>query len=163
MSGASSIPVTAMLLVSTVIIGGPDQAGRAPNEAREVTYKEAHDLLTAFLKIPPSAVEQSGDMGYKEFYFFMAHMGSSCRPDGVCVGDLKYYAVDRRTGDVWSSVICQRVATRALTKLQTTLRKRIGLTNAEYEGLRRSGPLCEPGMPRSSSLPGGTSDVMLSP
>jgi hypothetical protein len=156
---ASSIPVAAMLLVSAVIIGAPaaaadqeaEQAGRKPNEAREITYKEARDLLTAFLRVPPGAVMDSGDMGYKAFYFFMADMGSSCGPDGVCVGNFQYYAVDRRTGDVWSSVICQRIAAPALTRLQATLRKRIGLTNTECERLRRSGPLCEPGLPRASS------------
>lgn len=152
----SSTTVAAIFLVSALTIGAPpntegqatDTAGRDPTGVREITYKEAHDLLTAFLKLPPRAVEKSGDLGYKEFYFFMADMGSSCRPDLVCVGDFQYYAVDRITGEVWSSVICQRIATPALTKLQVALRRRIGLTNAEYEGLRRSGPLCEPGMPR---------------
>jgi hypothetical protein len=143
---ASSIPVAAVLLV--LAIGAPTQARCEPNEAREITYNEAHDLLTAFLKVAPLAVEQSGDVGYKEFYFFMADMGTSCRPDGLCVGDLRYYAVDRRTVDVWSSVICRQIATPALTRLQAGLHKRIGLTKAQYEGLKRPGPLCEPGMPR---------------
>ncbi len=153
----SSHPVTAMLLVLAVVTGARAQsAGRAneqskqtPTEAREITYKEAYDMLTAFLKV--NGVEQSGEMGYKEYYFFMANMGSSCDPGGTCIGDFQYYAVDRRTGDVWSSVICERIATRALTRLQAALRKRIGLTNAEYGRLKRLGPMCEPGMPRIRS------------
>ena len=151
----SSRPVTAMLLLSAAVTGARaegasravEQSKQASTEAREITYKEAHDLLTASLKAPGGVV-QSGDMGYKEFYFFMADMGGSCRSDGVCVGDFQYYAVDRRTGDVWSSVFCKRITTRALNKLQKAVRKRIGLTNADYEGLKRPGPLCEPGMPR---------------
>jgi hypothetical protein len=148
-----------MLLVSAIAIGAraevatraSDQSGHASTEAREITYKEAHDLLAAFLKAPPYAVVKSGDMGYREFYFFMADMGSARGPGGVYVADLQYYAIDRRTGDVWSSIICERIATPALTKLQMALRKRIGLTDAEYKGLRRPGPLCEPGMPRVRS------------
>jgi len=90
-----------------------------------------------------------GDIGYNEFYFFMANMSSSrIGPEGLYVANLQYYAVDRRTGDVWSAVICKRILTPALSKLQNALGKRIGLTNASYEGLRRPGPLCEPGMPR---------------
>jgi hypothetical protein len=163
----SSLAGTTVLLVSGTTFGARaeaassravDQPDHASTEAREVTYEEAHDLLTAFLKVPPLAVEKSGDMGYKEFYFFMADMGSlPCHPcvrrglKGVYVGNFQYYAVDRRTGDVWSSTICERIATRALTRLQVALRKRIGLTNAEYGELKRPGPLCEPGMPRVRS------------
>jgi hypothetical protein len=152
----SSLAVTTMLLMPGITFGARTEiADHASTEAREVTYEEAHDLLTAFLKVSPLAVEKSGDMGYKEFYFFMADMGSSpCRPcaqrglKGVYVGNFQYYAVDRRTGDVWNSTICERISTRAINRLQVALRKRIGLTNTEYEELKRPGPLCEPGMPR---------------
>src|SRR5580700_10249908 len=126
---ARSISVAAMLFVGSVAFGAtdgpagqaPDQSGRDHSEPRELTYEEAHDLLTAFLKVSPLAVEQSGDMGYKGFYFFMADAGSlPCRPcarqgqKGVYVGNFQYYAVDRRTGDVWSSVFCERIERHAL-------------------------------------------------
>lgn len=106
-------------------------------------------MLRAFLKLPGDVVEESGDLGYKQFDFFMAIFGSS-RPE---VGDagvlqVRYYAVDRQTGDVWNSVICQRMATPLLKRLQAQLRKRIGLTDTEYQKLKREGPLCEGGMPR---------------
>ena len=150
-----------MLLVSTIAIGAgaeaesqaTDGSEHPPTKAREITLIEAHDLLKAFLH-PPGAVEESGDMGYKEFYFFMADMGAlpcRCGIEGAYVGNFQYYAVDRRTGDVWSSVFCERIAGRALSRLQAALRKRIGVTNAEYERLKRPGPLCEPGMPRAHS------------
>jgi len=161
-----SLAVATVILVSGITIGARaeaasrkgDQSDHVSTEAREVTYEEAHDLLTTFLKVRPLAVEKSGDLGYKEFYFFMADMGSSpCSPcarqgqKGVYVGNFQYYAVDRRTGDVWRAVFCERIARRALSRLQAALRKRIGLTNAEYERLKRPGPLCEPGMPRARS------------
>lgn len=151
----SSKPITAVLLVSAAVIGARaedasqpvDGSKQASTEAREITHSEAHDLLKKFLKAP-GGIEDSGNLGYKEFYFFMAIMGSNCAPDGVCVGDFQYYAVDRRTADVWSAVICKRIKTHALNKLQKALRKRIGLKDDEYERLTRPGPLCEPGMPR---------------
>jgi hypothetical protein len=162
----SSLAVTIMLLVSMTTIcvraqapsRAVDHSDHASTEAREITYEEAHDLLTTFLKVPPGAVVKSGDMGYKEFYFFMADMGSvPCGPcarqglKGVYVGNFQYYAVDRRTSDVWSATFCERIARRALSRLQAALRRRIGLTNAQYERLKRPGPLCEPGMPRAHS------------
>lgn len=85
----SLLAVATMLLVSWTMIGARaeaasravDQSEHESKEAREITYEEAHDLLTAFLKVRPLAVEKSGDLGYKEFYFFMADMGSlPCRP-----------------------------------------------------------------------------------
>ena len=162
----ASLAVTTMLLIAATAIGARaeaatrtvEQSDRESVKSPEITYEEAHDLLTKFLKVRPMAVETSGDLGYKEFYFFMADMGSvPCRPcarqgqEGVYAGDFRYYAVDRRTGDVWSAVICERIAVHALSRLQAALRKRIGLTNAEYERLKRPGPLCEPGMPRVRS------------
>ncbi len=163
---SSSHAITIMLLVSMTAIciraeapgRAVDHSDHASTEARDVTYEEAHDLLTAFLKVQPGAVMKSGDLGYKEFYFFMADMGSvPCRPcarqgqKGVYVGNFQYYAVDPRTGDVWSAVFCERIARRKLSRLQAALRRRIGLTNAHYERLKRPGPLCEPGMPRALS------------
>ncbi len=125
-----------------------EESKQASTEAREITDAEAHDLLQAFLNAP-GGVEQSGDLGYKEFYFFMATIGHSpIGREGLYHANLEYYAVDRRTGDVWSAVFCKRIATPVLKKLQEALRKRIGLTNAAYGALRRPGPLCEPGMPR---------------
>jgi hypothetical protein len=73
----------------------------------------------------------------------MADRGSlPCRPCArqgqkrVYVGNFQYYAVDRRTGAVWSAVSCGRIARHGLSRLQAALRKRIGLTNAEYEPLK---------------------------
>jgi hypothetical protein len=166
LAAGSSLAVTIMLLapMTTICVRAEapsravDHSDHSSAEAREVTYAEAHDLLTAFLKVQPGAVVKSGDLGYNEFYFFMADMGSVlCRPcarqgqKGVYVGNFQYYAVDRGTGDVWSAVFCERIARRKLSRLQAALRRRIGLTNAQYERLKRPGPLCEPGMPRAHS------------
>jgi hypothetical protein len=64
----SSLAVTTVLLVRDNVrrsrwasSRAVDQPDHASAEAREVTYEEAHDLLTAFLKVPPLAAEKSGD------------------------------------------------------------------------------------------------------
>ena len=116
---------------------------------REISMEEASNLLTAFLKsrgFRGFGLEKSGDMGYTEFYFFMAILGASKGPVGVL--DVRYYSVDRKTGDVWDSGFCERFESLALTKLQRAIRQRIGLTEEAYRKLQREGPMCEPGMPR---------------
>jgi hypothetical protein len=117
-----------------------------PSGKREITQDEARDLLKAFLKLPDEDMQKSGDLGYKQFYFFMAILGTSGGEVGVL--QVRYYAVDRQTADVWNSVICERMTTPLLRKLQAALRKSIGLTDAEYRKIRTQGPLCEAGMPR---------------
>jgi hypothetical protein len=113
---------------------------------RDISEKQAAHLLRAFL--PHAVVEKSGDMGYPDFHYFMAILGSSSGIGEVGVLQVRYYAVDRKTGDVWNSVICQRITSPSLRKLQGTLRKSIGLTDTEYQKIKRDGPMCEPGMPR---------------
>jgi hypothetical protein len=96
--------------------------------------------------LPDHDVLKSGDMGYKQFHFFTAVLGTSGGEVGVL--QVRYYAVDRKTGDVWNAVICQRITSPSLRKLQIALRKSIGLTDIEYRTMRRQGPLCEGEMPR---------------
>ena len=59
-----------------------------------------------------------------------------------------YYAVDRKTAEIWSAVACQEISSPTLAQFQVALRKHIGLTNTEYRKLRKPGPFCEPGYPR---------------
>ena len=113
---------------------------------REISQDEARGLLTAFLKLSDGDVLKSGDMGYKQFHFFMAILGTSGGEVGVL--QVRYYAVDRQTADVWNSVICQRITSPSLRKLQAALRKSVGLTDIEYRKIKRQGPLCEGEIPR---------------
>ena len=126
----------------------PNRTQHPNRTVGEISQDGAHNLLTAFLKLPDGDVLKSGDMGYKQFHFFMAILGTSSGEVGVL--QVRYYAVDRQTGDVWNSVICQRITSPSLRKLQAALRKSIGLTDMEYRKIKRQGPLCECGMPRVS-------------
>jgi hypothetical protein len=102
--------------------------GRAAAGRREISPEEAHDLLTAFLKLPDGAVLKSGEMDYKGFLYFMAILTSGGE---VGVMNVRYYTVDRHPGEVWNSVICQRTTSPPLRKLQMALRTSIGLTDTE--------------------------------
>jgi hypothetical protein len=43
-----------------------------------------------------------------------------------------FYAVDLRTGEVWTPMLCNRVTNRALKPVQRAIRKRLGVTELEY-------------------------------
>ena len=44
-----------------------------------------------------------------------------------------FYAVDMRTGEVWQPMLCERVKNPALESAQRAIRKRLGVTEAEYQ------------------------------
>ena len=147
-AGDSNVPLLRLVLqsVSDVTTSSIDPSVYTATGLRQISPEEASNLLTAFLKLPGSDLLKSGNMGYTEFYFLMAILGVSRGPVGGL--NARYYAVDRKTGDVWNSVICRQITSRALKNIQLAIRKRIGLTDEEYHKLQRPGPMCEPGMPR---------------
>jgi hypothetical protein len=122
------------------------------NGWREITSEEARDLLKSFLKRRGGDNLEKYDPVYPDgtrypaFYFFEAILGASPGPVGVL--NVRYYAVDRQTGEVWNAVICERVTSSSLTRAQVALRRRIGLMDADYRKIKKLGPLCEPGYPR---------------
>jgi hypothetical protein len=112
---------------------------------RDVTLEEADALVTAFLKdrgntkLPSFGLEKFTDVYYPEFQFFR---GIFDNPGGSF--NLGSYAVDRKTGDVWDGVVCERASSPSLVKLQAAIRNRIGLTRDEYRKARRPRPMCDP-------------------
>ena len=88
-------------------------------------------------KLPGFGIENSQDSYFPEFYFFDALWNN---PDGSVV--IGHFAVDPQTADVWDAVVCRRYHTTALSRLQRSMRQRIGLTNTRYNQIRRSGPMC---------------------
>jgi hypothetical protein len=58
-------------------------------------------------------------------------------------GELNF-AVDRRTGDVWSaSSECLEITNARLRSLQGKLRRQLGISQSDYRKLKTHGPLCE--------------------
>jgi len=112
---------------------------------RDVTLEEAAALVTAFFrdrgstKLPSFGLEKYTDEYYPGFQFFQ---GIFDNPGGSC--NLGFYAVDRKTGDVWDAVVCSRASSHSLMKLQTAIRNRIGLSRDAYRKLKRPGPMCDP-------------------
>jgi len=112
---------------------------------RDVTLEEADALVTAFFKdrgnttLPGFGLEKFTSEYDPGFQFFQ---GIFDNPGGSV--NLGFYAVDRKTGDVWDGVVCERASSPSLVKLQAAIRNRIGLTRDEYRKARRPGPMCDP-------------------
>ena len=111
---------------------------------RDVTLEEADALVMAFFKdrgstkAPGFELVKYTDPYSPEFHSFQ---GIFDNPGGSF--NLGFYAVDRKTGDVWNGVVCERAISPSLVKLQVAIRNRIGLSKDEYRKIRRVGPMCE--------------------
>jgi hypothetical protein len=118
---------------------------QAAQKAPAIDQDEAEKLVSAALepggatKLPGYYLESSTQADFPDFYFVHADWNN---PSG---GGIGYYAVDMRTGDVWSAAVCYKEKSRPLRKLQKTLRLRLGMSRQEYKRLRRLGPMCGPG------------------
>jgi hypothetical protein len=144
----SNAPLLRFVLQSIVDVSGTsvDPSTYSAQKRRDVTLEEADALVTAFFKdrgntkLPSFGLEKYTDPYFPGFQFFQ---GIFDNPGGSF--NLGFYAVDRKTGDVWSGVVCARASSPSLLKLQAAVRNRIGLTRDEYRKTRRPGPMCEPG------------------
>jgi hypothetical protein len=115
-------------------------AQKAP---RKLTLEEAQVLAidaldTASRKLPGLTLGKYKEEHFPDFFSFEA-LWDNPDPDGSTVVD--DLAVDPQTGDVWRRGAC-RLQSLTLTKSQIAIRKRIGLSDADYQRLRRQGPAC---------------------
>ena len=55
-----------------------------------------------------------------------------------------FWAVDMRTAEVWEPTLCERVTNKSLRNLQRSIRKRLGVTDAEYRMALKHSPCCTP-------------------
>jgi hypothetical protein len=106
--------------------------------------EEAHELMMAISKDSgwtsfPGFALDSYSVADKPEFSFVAVLWDN--PNGSVI--IGHYAVDRKTGDVWNGVICERMKSPSLTRLQRAIRTRIGLTDSDYRKARRPGPECE--------------------
>ena len=62
-------------------------------------------------------------------------------PGSVHVG---FWTVDRRTGEVWTPIQCERITTASLGKLQQSIRRRLGVTKGEWQEALKHSPCCLP-------------------
>ena len=108
-------------------------------EARNLVYAllKADDWtkLRGFAIEPPYIMPDFPD-------FYIADVLWDNRGGGAYIG---HYAVERTTGDVWEYGACARYTSPPLTKLQETLRNRIGPTNAGNQEVRKPAAFCKAG------------------
>jgi hypothetical protein len=117
-------------------------------ERRTITVSEASSLVDALLK-PDGWTKLKGfvlyqalfDAEFQGFYFIHAEWDSPSSKSAA----IGHFAVERTTGDVWDWVVCGEFNSPSLTAAQQALRKRIGLSDEEYQKMRKQGPFCEPG------------------
>jgi hypothetical protein len=115
----------------------------AQTTPRKITREEAQNLAVDALdpasrQLPGLTLEKYKEEHFPDFFAFEA-IWDNPDPDGSTVVD--DLAIDPQTADVWRRGAC-RIQTPALAKSQAALRKRIGLSDAEYQKLRRPGPTC---------------------
>jgi hypothetical protein len=126
--------------VVCVLLGACSLASAEP---RKLTVDEARELASTALeprqaKLPGLTFQPYDDKSYPDFISFEI-LWDNPVPDGsIVVVDL---SVDPQTGDVFKRGGC--VATSpALVKLQKTMRKRIGLSEQDYQKVRHPGSPC---------------------
>jgi hypothetical protein len=113
---------------------------------RDVTLEEASDLVYAHLESrgctkSTCSVGQIHDTYFPGCYSFSATWNN--HPYGSPV--LGYFKVDPRTGHVWNGVTWRSLTSPSLVRRQQAIRKRIGLSDKEYQRTPKNAPMCEQG------------------
>jgi hypothetical protein len=111
---------------------------------RRLTFEEGRKLALAALesdskKLPGLDVENYSNPNFPDFYFFSVTWGTARSERG---GTVEQIAVDAITGDVWDGVVCRKITSPSLRKLQSSVRQQIGLSKSEYLKLTKKGPMC---------------------
>ena len=116
----------------------PIKTSSSATSRRDLTVKQAHALVKAFQRDHGEdgyGLDQYEVKDYPGFQFFQAVPDP---PSGRI-----HYPVDLRTGEVWDEGPCEKLTSPSLKKLQSAIRKRIGLTADEYRKIGRPCPFCE--------------------
>jgi hypothetical protein len=115
----------------------------AQARTRDLTQAEAHELVYQALdasarKLPKLAFDFYDKPDVPDFYMLAVTWDN---PTGsVMVG---HFAVNRVTGEVWRLVVCKKLESVDLKRLQKTMQKRIGVSTKELHAFERKVP-CEP-------------------
>ena len=124
-----------ILLITTIAYG--------QSTSRIISENQARDLVRAALSSRTPArlvfIDRDGGADMSGLFAFSAY--GAANPNGSST--IGHFLVDPKTGDVWDGVVCQEYKTAALAKLQISIRKKLGLTEAAYQKLKRQGPYCD--------------------
>jgi hypothetical protein len=112
--------------------------------ARNLTEAEARNLVVVSLGkdvsgLPHFGMDLNEDPTAADFYVFDA---TADHPNGgsPVIGQ---FAVYKATGDVWRMGICERAQSKSLANAQRAIRKKIGISQAEFRRLTTRAP-CQP-------------------
>ncbi len=111
---------------------------------RDLNEAEGRELAITALdpsarKLPKLRVDlyQDPNAPAPDFYKFEITWDN---PEGSAI--VAHFAVNRATGDVWQLVVCRRMHSADLKRLQRSMRKRIGLSRKQLRELGAKAP-CE--------------------
>ncbi len=128
--------VSALLLLETQVL--------VHARTRDFNVTEGRELAIAALdpsarKLPKLRLDlyQDPRAPAPDFYQFEITWDN---PNGSPM--IGHFAVNRATGDVWKLVVCRRMESAGLRRLQRTMRRRISLTPKELRQLETKAP-CE--------------------
>ena len=111
---------------------------------RMVSEAQAKALVTAYLtgtgasSRPKFGLDRVTNSRRGGFHVFAATADNG--PEASV--NLGFYAVDRRTGDLWDGVACEELDSASLTVAQHELRASLGLSERAYRRMKRPGPMC---------------------
>ena len=130
-----------LLAFTVLVVAGQEGYART----RDLTESETRQLVMQALdssarKLPKLAVDPYTDAKspVPNFYEFSVTWDN---PNGAVV--VGFFAVNRATGDVWKLVVCSKVESAHLRRLQAALRRRIKLREDEFRKLKDEAP-CDP-------------------
>lgn len=114
---------------------------------RELTVAQARELVLAALnaqqrRLPKLGAESTDAPNSPSAFLYFTVVWEGTPNSSVVVGN---YAVDPRTGDVFSATIeCHEEKNKLLRKRQARARATLRLSATDYQRLKTKGPLCEP-------------------
>jgi len=107
--------------------------------ADEARYLVRADLASFAKKTSQLSIQRGSDDYAFGLYFFSVY--GPRNPAGSST--IGHFLVDPKTGDVFDGVVCKEYKAPTLAKLQNSIRKRIGLSRADYLKLKRPIPMCD--------------------
>lgn len=120
---------------------------RAADGAQQITREQAESLVKKWLtgagyptRSQRFILDADPDRAdFPTFYFFSAsYVQEQSAPT------LGHFAINRRTAELWDWELCKKLSTPSLRVSQSSLRKKIGLTDEVFHELSKSAPCSGP-------------------
>ena len=141
------MPARRGVSICTLVVSGLLLIASDRSDARQgaLSVEEARSIVMALVaahgcSVATCAVEPVEDRYFPQFLFFDVYW-----PNPTGSPHIGMWAVEPKTADLFSALGCAEYRTRAVSRVQERLRKRLGLTAAEHKALKQRPPMCEIG------------------